>query len=261
MLKQAVPSAPQGPLSGQPSLRRAFPSHERWAWVSSGTGEMPRTFPLPRSISSPRDGTPIPCCQTALDDFLERLLGLFPAVGDFFPGCHRSAALLYLPAQEQGAGSLGWLPLARVPSLAARGSDSAHLPSNGCRAGPGRAGTGTRWSHRLLHRDPILLAGKPRRCHQNLALSRHLAFLSLAFAADVGTRRLQSCQVSAHSTGRPPCWERRGTHMLVGTLEPGQHIAAAFMACVSLIHEIRICSEKDLTPPSCPYGRMCRVGQ
>lgn len=67
--------------------------------------------------------------------------------------------LPYLPAQEQGAGSLGWLPLARVPSLAARGSDLAHLPSNGCRAGPGRAGTGTRWSHRLLHRDPILLAG------------------------------------------------------------------------------------------------------
>lgn len=84
MLKQAIPSTPQGLVSGQPSPRRAFPSHEQWAWVSSGTGEMPRTLPLPRSISSPRDGTPIRCCQTALDDFLERLLGVFPAAGDFF---------------------------------------------------------------------------------------------------------------------------------------------------------------------------------
>lgn len=42
--------------------------------------------------------------------------------------------------------------------------------------------------------------------------------------------------------------------MLAGTLEPGEHIAAAFMAHVSLIHEARICSEKDLHLPNVLRG-------
>lgn len=48
--------------------------------------------------------------------------------------------------------------------------------------------------------------------------------------------------------------------MLVATLEPGQHIAAAFMACVSLIHEIRICSEKDLHLPHVLMGECAELG-
>lgn len=161
-------------------------------------------------------------------------------------------------------GSLGWLPPARLPSLAARGSDLANLPSNGCRAGLARAGMGTRWSHRLLHRDPILLAGKPGRCHQDLAVSQHLAFLSLAFAANVGTRRPQNCQVSALSVPTRQRGfhdgDRRGTHMLARTLEPGQHIAAAFIARVTLTHETRICREKDLHLPNVLEGGRAELG-
>lgn len=182
----------------------------------------------------------------------------------FFPDAIAALPSLYLPPREQAVGSLGWLPLARLPSLAARGSDLAHLPSNGCRAGPGWAGMGTRWSHRLPHRDTILLAGKLGRCHQDLAVSRHLAVLSLAVAADVGTRRPQSCQVSMPTSQggllpfllmgkgeEPTCW--------LG-LEPGEHVAAAFMAYVTLTHETRIPSEKDLHLPNVLRGGHVGLG-
>ena len=48
--------------------------------------------------------------------------------------------------------------------------------------------------------------------------------------------------------------------MLAATLESGEHIAAAFMACVSLTHEIRICSEKDLHLPNVFRGGRAELG-
>lgn len=116
--------------------------------------EMPRaSFVCQRRFSLEGMGALSLAIRQQLDDFLEQRLGVFPATGVFFPGCHCSTVLLYLFAHEQG-GAPWELPLAGALSPAARGSDLAHLPSNGC-----RAGMGTRWSHRLLHGNPILLLG------------------------------------------------------------------------------------------------------
>lgn len=191
--------------------------------LSSGLGKR-WDAPVPRSISSPRDGRPVPCHQAALDYFLERLLAALPVAGDFSPGCHCSAAVLYLAAQEQGAGSLGWLPLARVPWLVAMASDLGHLPSNGCRAGPGRAAMGTRWSHRLLHRDPIPLAGSREDATRiQLSVSTSLSFPRLLLLMR-GPRAASLSPLCAHQKGRPPRWER--PPQLAATLEPGEHIAS-----------------------------------
>lgn len=48
--------------------------------------------------------------------------------------------------------------------------------------------------------------------------------------------------------------------MLARTLEPGEHIAAAFMAHVSLTHETRICREKDLHLPNVLGGGHAELG-
>lgn len=48
--------------------------------------------------------------------------------------------------------------------------------------------------------------------------------------------------------------------MLVGTLERGECITAAFMACASLTHEIRLCSEKDLHLPNVLRGGHAELG-
>lgn len=143
VLRQAIPSTPQGPVSGQPPPRTALLSHEQWAWVSTGMGEMPRASPVPRSISSPRDGRPIPCCQTALDllplsDCLQYslLLGIFSLDATAaLPSCTR------LPRSRERAPCCGclrpgcprWLPGALIwPIGAAMGAGLA-------RAGQARA--------------------------------------------------------------------------------------------------------------------------
>lgn len=48
--------------------------------------------------------------------------------------------------------------------------------------------------------------------------------------------------------------------MLTGTLEPGEHIIAAFVPRVSLTHETRMCSEKDLHLPNVLRGDCVELG-